>query len=212
MTKLRIVVAVLTVALGVGAIFLSPSSTRSAAPPPLVVDRQARGEFSLVDHTGRTVSERDFAGRFLLVFFGYTYCPDVCPTDLHTIAQAMDALGKDGAKVQPIFISIDPDRDNAKVLDQYVAQFHERLIGLTGSPAQVALAAQNYGVFYAKVIAADASEKARKSDYLISHSALTYLLDPRGHFLAAFRHGTDPQAMADEIRRLSKNYAEKKSD
>jgi cytochrome oxidase Cu insertion factor (SCO1/SenC/PrrC family) len=151
------------------------------------------GPFQLVDHTGKKVSDADYRGRFILIFFGYAYCPDVCPTELATMAAALDLLGDRAKKIQPLFITVDPARDTPEFLASYVANFHPRLIGLTGSADQVAAAAKAYRVFYAK------SEQPGSTEYLMDHSAFVYLMGPDGGFRAVFRRATSPQAMADAI-------------
>jgi protein SCO1/2 len=120
----------------VGTLFVA----RSTAEEQIVVDRTASGPFLLIDHKGRPVTDRDFRGKFMRVFFGYTFCPDVCPIDLQIISKAVDALGEAGNRVQPIFITVDPKRDTVEVLARYVSHFHPRLLGLTGTPEQVAMA------------------------------------------------------------------------
>ncbi len=160
----------------------------------LEVDTTASGPFSLIDKTGKAVTDADFRGKFMLVFFGYTFCPDVCPTDLQIMAQAMDEMGEAGNKVQPIFISIDPVRDTPEIIAEYAGYFHPRLIGLTGSSRQTATAAWNYGAASMKIIHEDKPE-----EYTVNHSALTYLLGPDGRFVAAFEHNTDFQTMARGI-------------
>ncbi len=162
----------------------------------IAVDRNAIGSFALVNHTGKRVTERDFRGRFMLVFFGYTFCPDVCPTDLQTIGTALKLLGKAGARVQPIFITLDPERDTAEVLARYVRHFHPRLIGLTGTPEEIALAAQTYGVIHVKVMQGKSRGGAEDTGYAVDHSAIIYLMGPDGRFLAAFADGTGPKQLA----------------
>lgn len=189
--------AALLAALAIGA--LSPGAARgphAAQGEEIAVDRNAIGSFALVDHAGKSVTERDFRGRFMLVFFGYTFCPDVCPTDLQTIGAALDALGDAGKRVQPIFITLDPERDTAKVLARYVRHFHPRLIGLTGTPEQIALAAQTYGVIHVKVMQSKSRGGAEDTGYVVDHSAIIYLLGPDGRFLAAYAHGTGPKQLA----------------
>lgn len=151
------------------------------------------GPFTLVDHTGRTVTERDFAGRPLLVYFGFTYCPDVCPTELGTIAAALDAMGTAGERVTPVFVSIDPERDTPAAMADYVARFHPRMVGLTGSAEQVAQAARAYRVYYAKVRPRDLS------DYLMDHSSFIYLVGPDGRVRSLFRPETTPEAIAAAV-------------
>ncbi|MFQ5618571.1 MAG: SCO family protein [Rhodospirillales bacterium] len=172
------------------------------------------GPFSLVDQTGKPVTDKDFRGRFMLVFFGYTYCPDVCPTDLQIISQAMDALGAAGEIVQPIFITVDPERDTPEVMADYVGNFHPRLLGLTGTRDQVATAAKAYRVYFSKFYPPPESlsgettaggvtvgEDEDNSEYFMNHSAITYLMGPDGRFREFFSHGTSPDEMAGEIRR-----------
>lgn len=154
------------------------------------------GPFTLVDHTGKTVTDQDFRGKFMLIFFGYTFCPDVCPTELNTIAAAMDKLGPPADKVVPIFVTVDPQRDTADKLKSYVADFHSRLIGLTGTEEQVGAAARAYRVYYKKVGAENAS-----ADYLLDHSSFVYLMGPDGKFRAYFPFGTTPEKMVDELRK-----------
>ncbi len=158
------------------------------------VDSTANGQFSLIDQMGKPVTDEDFRGKFMLVFFGYTFCPDVCPMDLQIIAQAMDEMGKAGDRVQPIFISIDAARDTPEIIAEYASHFHPRLIGLTGSPRQTATAAWSYGAVSMKII-----DENNPEEYTVNHSALTYLLGPDGRFVAAFEHNTDYQTMARGI-------------
>jgi protein SCO1/2 len=156
------------------------------------------GPFTLVDSAGRTVTDADFRGRWMLVYFGYTFCPDVCPTELQTVTSALDLLGPLAEKVAPLFITVDPERDTVPVMADYVKLFGPRLVGLTGSPAQVAAAARAYRVYFAK------STPKETSEYLMDHSSFLYLMGPDGRFRALFRQGTSAQELADSIRaRLS---------
>lgn len=183
---------------------LAPGAARgpyAADDVEIAIDRNAIGSFALVGHTGNRVTERDFRGRFMLVFFGYASCPDVCPTDLQTIGAALNALGGADKQVQPIFISLDPERDRLEVLASYVRHFHPRLLGLSGTPDQVALAAQTYGVVHHKVITTAGPERAQTPRYTIDHSAYIYLLGPDARFLAAFAHGVDAKRLAAGLRK-----------
>jgi protein SCO1/2 len=153
------------------------------------------GPFALTDQDGKTVTDKDFTGKLMLVYFGFTNCPDICPTGLQTIAQAMDLLGADGAKVQPILITVDPERDTPPVMKEYVQAFHERLIGLTGTPEQIAAVAKAYRVYYQKVVLKDSS-----LGYSVDHSGFIYLMDAKGQYLAHFRHDATPEDMAKRIR------------
>lgn len=167
------------------------------------------GPFTLVDHTGRTVTEKDFDGRYLLVFFGFSNCPDVCPTTLADIASALELLGEDADAVQPLFVSLDPKRDTPERLAEYVAAFHPKIVGLTGTAEQIAMVAKEYRAFYEKVSAASyygqetggADDKsAPGDDYLISHQGNTYLMSPESEYLTHFTYGTKPKQIAETIR------------
>jgi cytochrome oxidase Cu insertion factor (SCO1/SenC/PrrC family) len=152
------------------------------------------GPFALVDHTGMTRTDTDFRGKLLLVYFGYTYCPDICPTDLMQIGLAIDKLGAAGEKVQPLFISVDPERDTPRVLAQYISMFHPRLIGLTGTPEQVRAVADRYKAYYAKYSPPDGGV------YLIDHTGFIYLMGSSGEYLGFFPPGTSADRMVQIIR------------
>ena len=153
------------------------------------------GAFQLIDQSGHARSERDYRGRLLLVYFGFTYCPDICPTDLQAIGLAMDRLGADAAHVQPLFITLDPERDTREQLAQYVPMFHPKLIGLTGSTAAIHAAAEAYRVYYKRV-----STGSKPDDYTVDHSAFIYLIDRDGKYLGFFPPGTSAEKMVDMIR------------
>jgi protein SCO1/2 len=171
-----------------------------AARPPLQGARIG-GPFALVDQNGKPTSDRDFAGRYRLIYFGYTYCPDVCPTDLQMIGQALRRFEKDdpvrAARVQPIFISVDPSRDTPAVLKPYVAAFHPRLIGLTGSADQIARVAKAFGVAYGM------RPGATKGNYAVDHSKIIYLLGPAGEPIAIIPD-ENVDAMTAELERWVK--------
>ncbi|MDX5365981.1 MAG: SCO family protein [Alphaproteobacteria bacterium] len=152
------------------------------------------GPFTLVNHLGETVTEQDFRGRYMLMYFGFTFCPDVCPTELGVMAAALNALGDKGEEVTPVLISIDPERDTPEVLARYVALFHPRLVGLTGTPEQVDAAAKAWHVYYAKVEDESVSEA-----YTMDHSSIVFLMGPDGEYLKLFRPQTPPDEMAREI-------------
>ena len=153
------------------------------------------GPFELIDQTGRTRSERDFRGRLMLVYFGFTGCPDVCPTDLQAIGLAMEKLGADADSVQPLFVTVDPERDTPEHLAEYLPLFHPRLIGLTGSAEAIRRAANAYKVYYAKV-----SLGNDPSSYTIDHTAYIYLMDRDGNYLGFFPPGTSAERMVEIIR------------
>jgi protein SCO1/2 len=153
------------------------------------------GPFTLTDQDGRRVTEKDFLGKFTLVFFGYTYCPDICPTELQVMMAALDQMGPDGGKIQPVFVSVDPARDTPDVMKSYVENFGPRLIGLTGSEEEVAAAAKAYRVYYAKSGNTQSAE-----DYLVDHSSIIYLMGPDGRFLKHFTYTTDAAKLASELK------------
>jgi cytochrome oxidase Cu insertion factor (SCO1/SenC/PrrC family) len=153
------------------------------------------GPFSLTDQTGRPVTDADYRGRYLLIYFGFTFCPDVCPTELQVMSTALDQLGQQADQVQPLFITVDPERDTPPQLAEYVAPFHPRMAGLTGTPEQIAAAARAYRVYYSKV-----PGKADDGYYTMDHSSFVYLMGRDGRFLEAFAHCTTPDKMAQAIR------------
>ena len=150
------------------------------------------GPFQLTDQTGKPRTDADFRGQYLLVYFGYTSCPDVCPTTLQTITNAMDKLGTDSAKVTPIFITVDPERDTTDVLKAYASNFHPRLVALTGSAAEIATAAKAYRIYYAKV--------GEGANYSMDHSSIVYLMGPDGKYLGHFGMEATAEDIAAGIR------------
>ncbi len=172
-----------------------------------VADQAAnRAAFALVDHTGRAVTDRDFLGAYMLVFFGYTHCPDVCPTDLMVVGEAMEMLGAAGDKVRPVFITIDPARDTVAVMADFVSHFHPRLLGLTGTREQIAAVAKRYRVrwrkFYVVEDEAGGVAPAAEDEYLLDHTAAIYLIGPDGGGLSLFHHGTPAEDIVAVIRQI----------
>ena len=155
------------------------------------------GPFTLTDQTGRKVTDKDFRGHYMLVFFGYTYCPDICPTELQVMSAALDNLGAKADAIQPIFITFDPQRDTPEVLKQYITNFHPRLVGLTGTPEEIAVAAKAYRVFYNRL-----DNTSGPDTYLMDHSTITYLMDKQGKFLKHFSYSTDAAALAQDLEKL----------
>ena len=152
------------------------------------------GPFALTDDQGRAVTEASYRGRWMLVYFGYSFCPDVCPTELQTMAAALDRLGPLAAKVAPLFITVDPARDTPAALAEYVKLFDPRLVGLSGTEAQVAAVARAYRVYYAR------AEAKGSTSYLMDHSSFLYLMGPDGTFQALFRQGTSADDLAGAIK------------
>lgn len=155
------------------------------------------GPFTLTDETGHEVTDADFTGKYMLIYFGFTSCPDVCPTELQAMTTAIDALGAAGDNIQPVLVSVDPERDTPEVLAPYVKQFSPRLKGLTGTPDQLAAVAKEYKVFYEKV-----KDETSSDDYTMDHSSVVYLMGPDGKFLTFFGPGTTPDKMAEKIKSL----------
>jgi protein SCO1 len=156
------------------------------------------GPFALTDQNGRLRRDSDFRGRLMIVYFGYTFCPDVCPTDLMAITQALDALGPEAARIQPIFITIDPDRDN-QVMAEYLKAFHRSFIGLTGSPEEIRNVANAYKAFYARV------EDSRTGEYSIDHSGVIYLMGRDGKYLGFMPPQTAPDRLLEILRKYLAN-------
>lgn len=182
-------------------LMLAPACAAEAPPrsPAEIMDilmwnrEPVGGPFELVDHTGRTRTERDFRGKLLLVYFGFSSCPDICPTDLQAIGLALDRLGGDADGIQPLFVTVDPERDTPEHLADYVPLFHPRLVGLTGSAEAIRKAADAYKVYYAKV-------PLGEGDYTVDHTAFIYLMDRDGSYLGFFPPGTSAERMVEIIR------------
>jgi protein SCO1/2 len=153
------------------------------------------GPFTLTAHDGRRVSDQDFRGRFMLIYFGYTRCPDVCPVDLFTMGEALKLLGKAADNVQPLFITVDPERDTRDIIGDYAQSFHPRLLALTGSNAEVETAVRAYKVHRVKYTPAN-----DPANYGVDHSSLTYLMGPDGKFRTLVPHNTAPDRMAAILR------------
>jgi protein SCO1/2 len=153
------------------------------------------GPFALTDHNGTPRTDADFRGKLLVVYFGFTYCPDICPIDLQNIGLAVDALGASAENVQPLFITLDPARDTAAQLKDYVPLFHPRLIGLTGDTLAIRAAADAYKVYYAR------APNLRGDDYTIDHTAFIYLVGADGTYLGFLPPNSDAGRIAAAIRR-----------
>ena len=154
------------------------------------------GPFSLIDQTGRRVTDQDFRGRYLLVYFGYTFCPDVCPAGLQVISAALDQLGPAADQITPVFITIDPARDTPAKMAEYVKSFHPRLVGLTGTPAEIAAAIKTYRV-YAKMV----PDERRPGDYTMDHSSVVYLMGPTGELVTFSAELTKADQLAAQLRK-----------
>jgi protein SCO1/2 len=181
---------------------LAAAACEGGGGEPPLKDARIGGAFTLTDQHGRRVGDRDFAGRWRIVYFGFSHCPDICPVDLALIGQALDRLEKSrpaaAARVQPIFITVDPERDTPAVLRPYVAAFHPRLTGLTGTPAEIAAVAKTFGIYHQK--------EAPRADggYNVQHTRAVLLFGPEGEPVALLPHEQGAEAMAAELERWVK--------
>lgn len=164
-----------------------PSTSTGAA--------QIGGEFTLQDSDGHIIHSSNFHGRLMLVYFGFTYCPDICPLGLETISQAITLLGANSKKVQPLFITIDPERDTAMQMKNYMQHFNPAIKGLTGTKEQIAQAAGTYRVYYNK------APGAKEGEYMMDHSAFIYLMDKKGRYITHFAHNASAEEIAAAIKK-----------
>jgi protein SCO1/2 len=152
------------------------------------------GPFKLVDQNGQPLSDQDVKGQPFLVFFGFTHCPDVCPTALFEVSQVLRALGPEADHTRALFITVDPERDTPSVMKDYLSSFDPHFSGLTGDPAAIAAVAKAYRVYYKKV-------PLEQGDYTMDHTAIVYLMDKSGHFVAPFNLKRPAEAAAADLRR-----------
>lgn len=188
--------AALFAALALAACGQPAATARQEAP---LAGASIGGPFSLTDQNGATVTDRQFAGKYRLMYFGYTYCPDVCPIDLQKLMAGYRVLEQRdaalAARIQPIFISIDPERDTPAVMKAYAAAFHPKLVGLTGTPEQIADVARRFAIVYGK------AEGGGTTDYLMNHSNQAYLFDTAGKPIALIAQDGTPDQIAEELQR-----------
>ncbi|PTW46936.1 protein SCO1/2 [Sphingomonas faeni] len=183
---------------------LALSACTASAPPakPPLEGARIGGAFTLTDQNGKTVTEQAFAGKYRIMYFGYTFCPDVCPTDVQAIGAAVKKLEASdpalAAKIVPVFVTVDPARDTPAVLKQFVSAFHPRMVGLTGTDDQIAKIKTEYAVYSSK---GDASPGG---GYLVNHSRQAYLMDPDGKPLALLPQEQGPDAVVTEIKRWAR--------
>src|SRR6516164_4834971 len=155
------------------------------------------GPFALSAPDGTTVTDQTYRGKWLLVYFGHTFCPNSCPTTLLEIAAALKKLGHEAANVQPLFITVDPQRDTPQVMQQFTQSFDPRIVGLTGTQQQIAAVAQAYGAYYVRHRTGPGTD-----DYVMDHSTYLYVMDPQGKFVRAFDSATSGDVIADALRKL----------
>jgi cytochrome oxidase Cu insertion factor (SCO1/SenC/PrrC family) len=153
------------------------------------------GPFELTDQDGNKVTDQTYKGKLMLIYFGFTYCPDACPTALGVMSAALDKLDVSADRVVPMMITVDPERDTPQVLKDYVSNFHPHMVGLTGTPEQIAQVAKAYRVYYQKAAGATAE------DYQMDHTLLIYLMSGEGKFVKHFPPDATPDQIADEIRK-----------
>ena len=183
------------VILGAGAfLVLSLHETPRGAAGTLLASAIG-GPFRLVDQNGKTVTDADLKGKWSLVYFGYTHCPDACPTALNDIAIALDELGPQRTAVRPVFVTVDPERDTPEVLKSYVTAFNAPILALSGTPEEIAQAAKGYRVYYAK-------HPEAGGDYSMDHSSVIYVMDPEGRFTASFTQENSPEEIAERLKKL----------
>jgi protein SCO1/2 len=172
-----------------------PGAAQAALPDAVVLQTfDFGGDFQLQSHTGQPFSLSELRGRVVLLFFGYTYCPDVCPTTLSTMAQVQRLLGPDADRVTSLFVSVDPERDDAERLREYIGHFEARTIAVTGSKAQLDAVVKQYAAYYEKV----ASDSA--TSYTVDHTSRLYLIDTRGRLRHLFRYGDEAAVIAEGVR------------
>ena len=159
---------------------------------------QVGGPFTLLDQNGKKRTLAEFKGKVVLIYFGYMFCPDICPTDLNNLAGLLKRLGKDSAQVQVIFITLDPTRDTQEFIGKYVEYFDKRILGLRGTEQQTKQVATQYKTFYEKVSLKD-------NQYVIDHTAFTYIMNRAGKYLAFFPPGTSPERMEVMVREALAN-------
>jgi cytochrome oxidase Cu insertion factor (SCO1/SenC/PrrC family) len=188
--------ATAAVALGAGSLLMGPPVCQPTGSGTALVG----GPFTMVKHTGETVTDQSYKGKYTLLFFGFTYCPQICPAELQVMTAALDMLGPKANDITPIFVSIDPERDTPEQLASYLSNFHKSFVGLTGSPQQVADMAKAYRVFYSKV-----ENKDDPAAYMMDHSTLIFLMDQQGAFRKHFTYATDPAELAKGITQAIDN-------
>lgn len=208
--KMIVPVAALVIAAGLGGFLIANTAKLSGGPAArtkiigttgTVAGASIGGPFTLTNHRGEIVTERDYLGKHTLIFFGFTHCPDICPTTMNEIAFALDQLGGKAKDVNAVFVTIDPERDNPEALGDYMELFDKRITGLTGTPEQIAGVAKAFRIFYTKNISTGEQAKPKEDRfYLMDHSSITYLMSPTGEFIRHYSYGTPAKALADDIR------------
>jgi protein SCO1/2 len=195
----RILIAIVLALAAAGALAAAWVSLIAVPMPRVTTSGTAAigGPFTLVSSNGDPVTEQSYRGKWLLIFFGFTFCPDACPTALYNISVALEKLGADAGKLQPLFVTVDPQRDTREVIREYLKSFDSRIIGLTGSQDQIDRVVKEYRVY----VAQQKSETGGDGDYLVSHSAYIYLMDPQGKFVNVIQGSEAGEAIAAWLRK-----------
>ena len=194
--RLRLIGLLASLAGVVGALALIPGAIDSLMPKRGAVTigkALVGGPFELTAHTGQRVRDTDYRGKLMVVYFGFTYCPDICPAGLQVITAALDKLKRGADRVAPLFITIDPERDTPAQLKSYVASFHPSLTGLTGTAEDISAVAKAYRVYYRK------AQNPDLSDYTMDHTSFMYLMDGKGEFITHFPHAVTPDKLAERL-------------
>lgn len=197
MKKIRIAlwITVLLALIAVGSLWLIDRNQGPTAVRVAPTESSVSANFELTDHNGMIQTDEDFEGQWMLVFFGFTHCPDVCPMGLATIAQVMDDLGPDASAVQPLFITVDPERDTPAILADYVPQFGPDIIGLGGSTDQIAQTADSFKIYYQKI-----EEASAPDEYTMGHTSSFLLFNPQGEFVRIYEYDQDPGQITVDLR------------
>ncbi len=199
-----LLLAIVVVAAGLGLRALIGQQVPKGSDGAAVVIKKSKstgtpsigGAYTAVNQNGEAVSEKTYFGKHVLIFFGYTFCPDVCPTTLTTFSTVMDLLGKDAEKVQSIFVTVDPARDTPENLKSYLTHFHKSFVGLTGNSQQIEQIKKVFRIYATK----SGQDEKDPEDYAMDHSSVSYLMGPDGKFLTFFSYGIEAEAIATKLK------------
>ncbi|WGS21085.1 MULTISPECIES: SCO family protein [unclassified Bradyrhizobium] len=189
---LALVLAAVGALTTVGALLVAPPPPKSITSGTAAIG----GPFTLVSTDGKSVSDQSYRGKWLLIFFGYTFCPDACPTALTNISAALEKLGPDAGKLQPLFVTVDPQRDTPQVMAEYLKSFDPRIVGLSGTQAQIDSVLKEYRIYVARQ-----KSEAEDGNYLVSHSAYVYLMNPQGRFVDVAQGSESGEEIAEWLRK-----------
>ncbi len=195
---LTLVVIGLIIGIGVGILAFGGLSERLSGLTRMPITTGAArigGPFQLTDQNGQIRTDKDFRGKYLLVFFGFLYCPDICPSTLQVVTEALERIGAKSQRLTPIFVSVDPERDTPKALKRYLSNFHPSFVGLTGTQAEVKAMAKTYKVYFRKV-----QNKESPGAYTVDHTSILYLMDAKGRYVGHFTHRISPKDLAAKLK------------